>query len=152
MNIRYFIFFLWPFIECVSTLVPRIHFKFVCNNIYDFARKFHIIDKYSSISRKFYFIYAFSDNFTFIIVFLSLIVNDFKNTYNSVGVLRRVPRLLIWWCYAWDKLGSKSNYHRSIWNLNLLYLNLLLVQTLLWLLYSDPNSSWADSHHVHRNC
>ena len=34
--------------------------------------------------------------------------------------------ILIWWCYARGKLRSKSNYHRRIWILNMLYVNLLL--------------------------
>ena len=57
--------------------------------------------------------------------------------------------ILIWWCYARGKLWSKSNYHKRIWILNLLYVNLFvrhMVQTILSLTYSDPNSSWAESH------
>ena len=83
-------------------LVHHIHFKLACNNTYNFAWKFHIIiiDKCPVSSRKLYFRYAFSDNFTSIIVFFRLMVSDFKNTNNSVGVLRWVPRLLIWWCYG----------------------------------------------------
>ena len=124
----YFIFFLWPFSESVSTLVHHIHFKLACNNTYNFVWKFHIIviDKCTVSSRKLYFRYAFSDNFTFIIVFFRLMVSDFKNTNNSVGILRWVPRLLIWWCYGREKLKSKSNYHRRIWILKLLYVNLSL--------------------------
>ena len=57
-----------------------IHLKFVQNNIYDFAWKFLIIiiDKYPVSSRKFYFRYAFSDNFSFIVSFFSLVVSNFK--------------------------------------------------------------------------
>ena len=126
--IKYFIFFMWPFSECVSTRVHHIHFKFVCSNIYNFAWKFHmiIIDKYPVSSRKFYFRYAFSYNFTFIIVFVSLVVSDFKDTNSSVGVPRWVPIILIWWCYGRDQWESKSNHHRRIWILNLLYVNLSL--------------------------
>ena len=36
-----FIFFLWPFLKCVSTLY-HIHFKFISNNIYNLTWKFFI--------------------------------------------------------------------------------------------------------------
>ena len=38
---KYFIFFLWPFLKCVSTLY-HIHFKFISNNIYNLTWKFFI--------------------------------------------------------------------------------------------------------------
>ena len=120
----YFIFFLWLSSECVSALVHHIHFhiKFACSIIYNFSWKFHIIiiDRYPVSSRKFYFRYVFSDNFILIIAFFSLVVSDLKTTSNSVGVLRWVTSLLIWWSYDRDKLGYKSNNHRRIWIPNLL--------------------------------
>ena len=82
-----------------------------------------IIDKYPVSSQSYISDMLFSDNFTLIMAFFSLVVSD---TNNSVGVPRWVLRLLIWWYYAQDKLGSKSNYHRRIWILNLLYVNLSL--------------------------
>ena len=121
--IKYFIFFLWPFSECVSTLGYHIHFKFVCNNTVLPGNFTYHNWQVPSLLSKLYFRYAFSDNFTLIMVFFSLVVSD---TNNSVGVPRWVLRLLIWWYYAQDKLGSKSNYHRRIWILNLLYVNLSL--------------------------
>ena len=101
---QYFIVlsFFCCYFQNVFPLVHHIQFKFVGNNIYDFAWKFQITatDKYPGSSQNFYFLHAFSDNFPFIIAFCSLVISDCNNSNNSVGVLRWVPRLLIWWCYA----------------------------------------------------
>ena len=131
---------LWSFVDYFTFfLYPSSFFTLVC---------IIIIDKFLVSSQKFSFRYAFSDNFTFIILFFSLMVSHFKNAKDSVGVPRWVPRLLTWWSYARDKLGSQEELNSE----PVICKPIIMVQTLQWLLYSDPNSSCADSHHIHRTC
>ena len=136
-----------------QNVFPLLYITFTSNSLhtYDFAWKCHIIitDKYPVSSQKFYFRYAFPDNFNFINVFFNLVVSKILST-----VFRWVPRLLIWWCYTQDKLGSKSDYGKSIWILNLLYVTYHYGSnpTVVIVQWSWMNSSWVDSHHIHGTC